>query len=170
MTVPSSNSSGHPPGKDNAMRFPIPKAMEIEHEELHAELKRLTNSGGRTGEAAKAVAKLLHSHFVKENEYALPPLSLLVPLSQGKFESDMAGVLELTDRLEADLPAMLAEHREIVTVLDALTSAARAEDRSDGVQFADALTAHALTEEEITYPTALLVGRYVRSKLALRAA
>lgn len=44
MTVPTSNSSGHPPAKDNAMRFPIPKAMETEHEELHAELKRLTSA------------------------------------------------------------------------------------------------------------------------------
>ena len=137
---------------------------------LHAELARLSKSGGRTGESAKAVAKVLHAHFVKENEYALPPLSLLVPLSQGKFEPDMAGVLELTDRLEADMPVMLAEHRQIVTALDTLIAAARAENRSDGVQFAEALTAHAQTEEEITYPTALLVGLYVKSRLAPRAA
>lgn len=50
--------------------FPIPKPMEIEHKELHSALAQLTKAGGRTG---------------KENEYALPPLSLLVPLSQGKF-------------------------------------------------------------------------------------
>lgn len=148
------------------MNFDIPEPMKVEHEELHAALARLTRAGGRTGEAAKAVAKVLHSHFVKENEYALPPLSLLVPLSQGKFDSDMADVLKLTDKLAADMPAMLSEHRDIVTALKALAEAARAENKPEGVQFASMLTAHAQTEEQMTYPTALLIGRYVKSKVA----
>jgi len=29
-----------------------------------------------------------------------------------------------------------------------------------------ALTAHAQMEEQVTYPTALLIGRYVKSKVA----
>ena len=33
-----------------------------------------------------------------------------------------------------------------------------------GVRFAEHLAAHAQTEEEITYPTALLIGLYVKSK------
>lgn len=148
------------------MNLNIPKHMKLEHEKLHSELARLTGVGGRTGEAAKAVAKFLHSHFVKENEYALPPLSLLVPLSQGKFDSSMAEVLKLTDKLAADMPTMLSEHQVIVTALKALTDAATAENRRDGVQFAEMLTAHAQTEEEVTYPTALLIGMYVKSKVA----
>jgi hypothetical protein len=140
--------------------------MKVEHDELHAALARLTRAGGRTGEAAKAVAKVLHPHFVKENEYALPPLSLLVPLTQGEFKSAMADVLELTDKLAAEMPAMLSEHREIVATLNALAEAATAEDNSDGVQFASMQQAHAEMEEQVTYPTALLIGQYVRSKVA----
>jgi hypothetical protein len=147
------------------MNFDIPGPMKVEHDELHAALVRLTRAGGRTGEAAKAVAKVLHAHFVKENEYALPPLSLLVPLSQGKFDPAMADVLKLTDKLAADMPAMLSEHGDIVTALKALTEAAMAENKSEGVQFASMLTAHAQMEEQVTYPTALLIGRYVKSKV-----
>ena len=44
----------------------------VEHEELHAELGALTKAPGRVGEAARNVATLLHPHFVKEEEYALP--------------------------------------------------------------------------------------------------
>jgi hypothetical protein len=40
----------------------------------------------------------------------LPPLGLLTALSKGKLEAGMADVLKLTDKLEADLPHMLAEH------------------------------------------------------------
>ena len=148
------------------MNFDIPESMKLEHDELHAALVRLTRAGGRTGEAAKAVAKVLHAHFVKENEYALPPLSLLGPLSQGKFDPAMADVLKLTDKLAADMPAMLSEHRDIVIALKALTEAATAEGKSEGVQFASMLTAHAQMEEQVTYPTALLIGRYVKSKVA----
>jgi hypothetical protein len=148
------------------MNFDIPRPMEIEHEELHAALVRLTRAGGRTGEAAKAVANVLHAHFVKENEYALPPLGLLVPLSQGKFDPAMADVLKLTDKLAADMPAMLSEHRDIVATLKTLADAATAENKPEGVQFASMLAAHAEMEEQVIYPTALLIGRYVRSLVA----
>jgi hypothetical protein len=48
--------------------------------------------------------------------------------------------------------------------LKKLKDAATAEKKSAGVEFAEHLAAHAQTEEEITYPTALLIGLYVKSK------
>lgn len=150
------------------MKFEIPRPMKIEHEELHAELVNATKSGGRTGEAAKAVAKVLHNHFVKEEDYALPPLGLLVALAQGKLEPGMADVLKMTDRLEAELPTMLAEHKAIVAALRKLAMAAKAENKADAAQFAGKLMLHAQTEEMVAYPTALLIGRYVKSKLMPR--
>jgi hypothetical protein len=142
----------------------IPRSMEIEHQELHSALAQLTKEGGRTGEAANAVASVLDKHFARENEYALPPLGLLVPLSQGKFQCSMTEVLKLTEKLEVAMPTMLSEHKEIAAALKKLTEAATAENKPAGVRFAEHLTAHAQTEEEITYPTALLVGLYVKSK------
>ncbi|MGE5366643.1 MAG: hypothetical protein ACM3PO_05150 [Betaproteobacteria bacterium] len=148
------------------MNFEIPRPMKIEHDALHADLVKATKAGGRTGEAAKAVAKVLHNHFVKEEEYALPPLGLLVALSEGKFETGMAEVLKMTDRLEAELPTMLSEHTDIVAALNKLIEAAKAEAKPDIVHFAETLMLHAQTEEEVAYPTALLIGRYVKLKLA----
>lgn len=147
------------------MKFQIPSALKAEHEELHSELAHATKVGGRTGEAAKAVAKLMHPHFVKEEEYALPPLGLLSALSKGKLEAEMAEVLKMTDKLEAELPHMLAEHKDIVTALQRLVEAAKAEDKPEYVHFAEKLMAHARTEEEVSYPTALLVGRYLKAAL-----
>jgi hypothetical protein len=46
------------------MKPKIPRPLKLEHAELHAELVGATKSGGKTGEAAKAVAKVLHNHFV----------------------------------------------------------------------------------------------------------
>jgi hypothetical protein len=149
------------------MKFEIPKPMKIEHDELHADLVKATKAGGQTGDAAKAVAKVLHNHFVKEEEYALPPLGLLTALSEGKFEPGMTEVLKMTDKLEAELPTMLSEHKDIVVALEKLIAAARAENKLNIVHFAEKLMLHAQTEEQVSYPTSLLIGRYVKSKLAV---
>lgn len=148
------------------MNYQIPPALKAEHEELHGELVRATKAGGSTGEAAKAVAKLMHPHFVKEEEYALPPLGLLTALSKGKIESGMAEVLKMTDKLEAELPRMLAEHKDIVMALQRLVEAAKAESKPENVRFAEKLMAHARTEEEVSYPTALLIGRFLKAVLS----
>ena len=147
------------------MKLDAPAVLKAEHEELHGELSRATKAGGRTGEAAKAVAKVMHHHFVNEEAYALPPLGLLKALSKGEIEPEMAEALTLTDRLEAELPTMLAEHKQIITALEQLAAAAQAENKPEYVRFAEKLIAHALTEEEISYPAALLVGRYLKAVL-----
>jgi hypothetical protein len=148
------------------MNFEIPRPLKAEHDELHADLVEATKAGGRTGDAAKAVAQVLHPHFLKEEEYALPPLGLLVALSKGKLEAGMADVLKMTDRLKPELGTMLAEHKEIVGALRKLVDAATAEHKSDIVHFAEKLMLHAQTEEEVLYPAAILVGELVKSKLA----
>lgn len=149
------------------MSFRIPPSLKTEHEELHAELAQATEAGGRTGQAAQAVAQVMHAHFEKEEEYALPPLGLLADLAHGKVEPGMSAVLKLTDKLEAELPAMLSEHKQIVAALKALSDAAAAEDKLTYVRFAEKLAAHASGEEEVSYPAALLVGRYLKAVLAI---
>jgi len=147
------------------MTFDIPKPMKMEHDELHKALIRAAKSGGKTGDAAKAVAEVLHAHFLKEEEYALPPLGLLTALIGGKVDSEMAGVLAMTDKLEAELPQMLAEHKQIVAALEKLVAAAKAEKKPEAADFAEKLMLHAQTEEQVAYPAALLVGRYVKEHL-----
>jgi hypothetical protein len=148
------------------MTYQIPSALEAEHEELHRELVRATKSGGRSGEAAQAVARLMHPHFVKEEEFALPPLGLLDALAKGRIEAGMADALALTDKLEAEMPRMLAEHKEIVAALERLAEAARAEDKPEVARFAKKLVAHARLEEQVSYPAALLIGRYLKAALS----
>jgi hemerythrin superfamily protein len=151
--------------RDVAMNIQIPSALKAEHEELHEELRRATKAGGRTGEAAKAVATLMHPHFIKEEEYAFPPLGLLGQLAKGKQDAAMSDVISMTDKLEAELPAMLAEHKEIVEALERLIEAAKSENMPEYVRFAERLMAHARAEEEVSYPTALLIGRYLKAVL-----
>jgi hypothetical protein len=148
------------------MKFEIPAAMKAEHDELHADLVKATRAGGDTGEAAKALARVLHGHFVGEEEFAMPPLGLLQSLASGAVTQDMADVLKMTDRLEAEMPKMLAEHRAITAALDALIAAARKETKPEVEAFAKRLKLHAQAEEQLAYPASILVGRYVKQMLA----
>ncbi len=147
------------------MRLDIPKPLKLEHQELHAELVKATKAEGKTGEAAKAVAKVLHNHFVKEEEFALPPIGLLSRLARGRIEKRMRTVLTMTDRLKAELPNMLREHQAVVAALKKLIAAAKREKLPEHARFANKLMMHAKTEEQVLYPTTILVGEYLRLRL-----
>jgi len=147
------------------MKFKIPHAMKVEHEELHADLTKAIQSGGETGAAAQKVAEALHAHFESEEKYALPPLGLLPALAAGKIMPEMAQVFQMTDTLKAELPRMLEEHQAIVAALKKMVEAANQEGKLEHVHFAEKLMLHAQNEEEVSYPTAILIGEYLKLKL-----
>lgn len=149
------------------MVFEIPEALKLEHDELHSRLSEATRAPGAVGEAAREVARLLHPHFVREEEFALPPLGLLGPLSRGDVTPDMARVLSQTRRLKAELPHMLQEHAQIVAALEQLRAAARSAGLPQYERFAHALVQHAQTEEQVLYPAALLVGELVERSVEI---
>ena len=137
----------------------IPQPLKAEHDDLHEALVRAIRAGGRTGEAARAVAGALHPHFLKEEEYALPPLGLLARVARGE---DVSGAAEAAIAMAAELPDMLGEHGRIVATLGALVEAARAEGHPEHVRFAEELILHARTEEEVLYPATILLGEYLK--------
>ncbi|AIF85438.1 hemerythrin HHE cation binding domain-containing protein [Candidatus Nitrososphaera evergladensis SR1] len=149
------------------MQFEIPESLKHEHEELHAELKKAIGAGGKVGEAAKAVAEALHLHFMKEEEYAMPPLGLLSALAEGRVTSDMKDVIPMTDKLKADLLHMLEEHKAIVASLKNLLDVANKEGKAEYAAFAEKLMLHAKNEEEVLYPASILVGEYLKERLKI---
>lgn len=154
-------------------RQSIPHSLEVEHKELHKQLTKAIDSGGKTGDAAKIVAELLHPHFEKEEEYAMPPLGLLTYLTRQReveMSSDIIQyqntILTMTDKLKEDLPNMLDEHKKIVIALEKLIDAANQEYKPESSRFAEKLKLHAQTEEEVLYPVAILVGEYLKLNAA----
>lgn len=146
------------------MALTAPPSLKREHEELHGELVAATKAGGKTGIAAQAVARALHPHFVKEEEYALPPLGLLTQLAKGELPPDNETVTAMTEKLKQDLSHMLHEHKVIVAELHKLMAAAKNEKKTEYVHLAEKIILHAQNEEEVLYPASILIGEYLKLK------
>lgn len=143
-----------------------PQSISAEHREIHEVLAAATREAGALGEAARKLEAALAPHFGREEEIATPPLGLLPALTRGPATAEMRAVLPLTDALERELAQMLKEHEGISAANAALREQAVAARREDLVRFSDTLAAHARQEEEILYPAAILVGRYVKATTA----
>ena len=139
----------------------IPRALEIEHEAIHRDLKAIIGHKGKTGVAAERLADALHEHFEEEQEYAMPPLGVLKDVAAGKSGPQIDRAMVLAEQLEREMPKMLAEHQIILERIEALRNAAREEQRDDAIRFADELQLHAQYEEEVLYPATIILGRYL---------
>ncbi len=141
------------------MPIGIPEAMREEHEELHNELRNAIKMSGAVGKAAKHVAEVLHPHFERENELALPVIGVTRELAEGKSSPDFPKALELYKKFKAEYDKMLQEHVEIVKALGELEKAAKKAKNAAVVEFVRKLKMHAKTEEDLTYPAVLMAGK-----------
>jgi len=143
----------------------IPQSLQAEHKAIHDALAEATRVPGPVGAAARELAALLHPHFTRENEIALPPLGLLAALAAGEKPDGMDEALAMSDALRKELPHMLEEHTRIRAAAEKLRVVAQNEKASAYEQFAEELTLHARTEEEVLYPAAILAGDVIRARL-----
>ncbi len=145
------------------LKTPIP--LKSEHEALYTEISKATKLGGRTGKTARLVARLIEPHFAKEEAFALRPLGLLPALAQGTIELGMEAAVTMAARLHDELPNLLAEQRVIIAALEELMATAEDEGHAELVEFAETLMLHEEIEQQVSYPTAILIGKYLQLRL-----
>lgn len=159
--VPAAPPGG---GNDEPLELKIPESLQKRHEAFHAEFVKATKEGGKVGDAARAIEKLATAHFAKAKD-VFPPLGLLPRLAEGKVTPEMGGAVTTAAKLRAGLPQIRRDHRELVAGLKKLAEAAKDEGKTDYVRFAEQLILHIQEEDEILYPTVLLIGDYVKREL-----
>lgn len=145
------------------MKPKTPKALKHGHETLYADLDNIISFGGNIGEKAKCLANLLYPHFKKEEEFALPPLSLLLALSQGHWEIDSQAAIEMANKLQDKHAEMKKEHGAIGIALLELRNVAEEENNSKTKRFVKDLTLHVEIEDQVLYPTTILIGNYLKN-------
>ncbi|HET9438731.1 MAG TPA: hemerythrin domain-containing protein [Longimicrobiales bacterium] len=150
----------------HAHRADVPKSMRDEHEEIVWGLENALKQPGEVGARARDLEKVLHPHFVREEQIALPPLGVLNRLIEiREVEQMQHWILPITDSLRAELPGMLAAHKVIAAACAQLGEAAKAVGNKEVMKLSEELLRHARAEEEMYYPMAILVGEIVRGRM-----
>lgn len=145
----------------------VPSSIKKEHESLLAQVHQITLFPDSTGLYAKKLEELILHHFKEEEDYVLPPLGLLPSLTDGRLPEQTNEILLLTEKLKSQLTHLSVEHQLIKAYMDELKLAA-AKDKHPGIiEFEKELHKHANIEEEVLFPSAILIGEYLKLRSGL---
>lgn len=142
----------------------VPSSIKAEHQYLLDKIYKISLFQDSTGRVAIKLNELMQHHFNEEEDYVLPPLGLLPILSTGKLPEQSKEVIVLTEKLKSQLSHMSAEHQLIKAFMDELILVASKENHPEIIEFEKEIHKHANTEEEILFPTAILIGEYLKLK------
>lgn len=140
----------------------VPSVLKKEHDQFLEKMARIASFQDSTGRVAKKLYELMAYHFKEEEEYVLPPLGLLPVLAMGKIPEQSEKVIQLTERFRSNSAKMIAEHQMIKAYLDEMMHADAKENHPELAGFDRELQKHAASEEEVFFPTAILIGEYLK--------
>lgn len=143
----------------------IPQSQVYEHTQTMEQLAVLAHRKGAVGVAARNAQALFKRHIAREEEYILPPLTLLPDLADGKVTPDMAWAVAMADRVKADREKIFQEHTEVTGAMNALYAAGQRAHDKEAIALAQSAAVDSLNDSEIMEPMALLIGDYLRAKL-----
>jgi len=146
-----------------------PDMMRAAHEEVYAGLFNYGHVGGETGKMVQKVHTLIRPHLNKEEEYILPQLGLLRHLIDDKVEDPklMAEMIGYSEKLYDDLPMLRAEHQALRQAVEQLIQVADQEGQIEVATYAKHLLQHIQDEDDVFYPAAVLVGKYLDLKRSI---
>ncbi|HET6184887.1 MAG TPA: hypothetical protein VFA03_15010 [Acetobacteraceae bacterium] len=152
-------------GPAPAAQHPIPPSLQLEHQDTLARLGVLARRPGPVGAEARKALPLVKRHFAREDEYILPPLTLLPYLADGKVTPDMSWAIAMADRVRADREEIFQEHTQITDAFNAIAAAARRAHDQEAAEFAEAGVGDSLNDLELIEPGVLVIGEFLREKL-----
>lgn len=124
-------------------------------------LSYATSLDSLAGELARKLDQQLQDHMKRENDTITPLVSSFEGIAKGNWPADAAELSQRFSAAETQYQQLLAEHREIRSLVNRLQAAAREEKEEEIVQFCEELTVHAQLEEQVLYPAAVITGRYM---------
>ena len=166
LLAPAGIAHAQPVAPAAKVAHPIPQSLRNEHAEDREKLELLSKRPGKVGEVARKAIVLFDHHAATEAEFIMPPLTLLPLLADGKVTPDMAWAVAMTDRVRAERETIFRQHVEVTEVLNQLVEAAEAAKDDDAKEFAEAAAGDAMNDVEILEPAVLVIGDYIRMKLA----
>jgi hypothetical protein len=147
-------------------KFDIPNALRRSHDNVRTNLARAAAESGPITPAANRLAKLCLPHFRWEERTLFPALGLLPDLARGHVCQEMQKVLPMIAEFSARQDALNKRHRSIVQAIDAFAQAAQRDGNRGFAEFAYDMKVHEWIEDEVVFPIVVVIGKYLRGKLA----
>jgi len=144
----------------------IPQSERLEHAEVIAKLTALAQRPAPVGPAAQKALDVVKPHLEHDEDVVLPPLTLLPLIAQGKVSASMKWALPMIDRVQAEQAENTKVHEQITAQLMALFAAADDANDEEAGRVAREIAGDLLHDDEVTEPTVILLGEYLRAKLA----
>lgn len=161
-----------PKEKDSATQFPgkpeVPASIKKEHEYFLGKIHKMTLFNDSAGQIAIKLNELLQHHFKEEEDFVLPPLGLLSSLANGILPEQSKEIILLSEKLKSESSHIHAEHQMVRIFLNDLKEFSSSENLPEIIEFENELLKHANTEEEIFFPSAIVVGEYLKLKSGLK--
>jgi hemerythrin superfamily protein len=142
-----------------ALSDSFPVSLQNEHDQLLARFEKIISNRITNDSVSTQLKEVLTHHFREEEIYVWPLLTQLTNTDNLQV-SKHDELIRAGEKLQEQLVHFDAEHQFIKALLNEW------QDGSDTVinLFVQDLHQHALIEEEIYYPAALMVGKYLRIK------
>lgn len=160
------------PKEDNTIKqFPgkpeMPSSIKKTHEYLLEQIHKITSYKDSSGRAAIKIEELMHHHFKEEEDVVLPLLGLLSSLANDQMPEQIKNIILLSEKVRPLMNHLSAEHQLIKAYLEELKQASDSEHRPEILEFEKEVSKHAISEEEVYFPAAILIGEYLKLKSAI---
>jgi hypothetical protein len=161
------------PKEDNRLaQFPgkpeVPSSIKKAHIHLLEQIHMMALYKDGSGHVAKKLEDLMQHHFREEEDFILPSLGLLPLLARGQEPEHATDVVLLSEKAESMLNHMSVEHQLINAYVAELKQASAKENLPDIIKFENEVLNHATSEEEVFFPASILIGKYLKLKVAAK--
>lgn len=156
-------------GFSDAMAQPAlqpPQSIRLQHQQIITRLEHFASRKGTDSVGVQKALAFLKQHYAREEEFVLPPLSLLPRLAKGELAKDMEAAIAMADRTKAASPEFQQDHVQITSLMNELIETATKKRNEELVRLATRIAAQSLNDIEVTHPAAILVGDYLRQRLS----
>lgn len=145
----------------------VPQSIRLQHEQIISRLNHFAQSKDKeSAAAAQKATAFLKEHYAREEQFVLPPLSLLPRIAKGEISKDMEPVIAMADRTKSALSDFENDHIKITSLMNELIAVGKKKKNEELVRLATRIAAQSLNDIEVNQPTTILIGDYLRQRLS----
>ena len=146
----------------------IPSSIKKTHEYLLEQIHKMTSYNDSCGRVAIKIEEVMQHHFKEEEDIILPMLGLLPSLANGQMPEESKDIILLSEKVKPMMNHMSAEHQLLKVYLEELKQASDSDSRPEIIEFENEVSKHAISEEEVYFPTSILIGEYLKLKSVIK--